>query len=176
MNPPESTFDPKLLERLTALKPELVHNGSLCCRDDRDRQSSWRLRVRLTDRQTGKRRQLSIPVRQEDVMAIDELLHQWRNTYHKQKRQQALMDKAELACIRVTVDGGRREKRYAVRAYKAVQKQGSMARWIMASGETYRPPVKPSGRPRKRWLAGVADCLMPIAAPHGFSNLKRGGI
>ena len=176
MNSPESTLDPKLLERLTALKPELVHNGSLCCRHDRDRQSAWRLRVRITDSQNQKRRQLSIPVRQEDVTAIDELLHQWRKAYREAKHQQLLMDKAELACIRVTVDGGRRKKRYAVRAYKVVQKQGPMARWIMASGETYRPPVKPSGRPRKRWLTGVADYLMPVTAQREPANLERGGI
>lgn len=109
-------------------------------------------------------------------MAIDELLHQWRKAYREAKRQQLLMDKAELACIRVTVDGGRRKKRYAARAYKAVQKQGPMARWIMASGETYRPPAKPSGRPRKRWLAGVADYLMPVTAQREPANLERGGI
>lgn len=159
-------IDPELLQRLTALRADLVHNGSLCHRNDRDRKTSWRLRVRVKDPTKTQRRQLSIPIPEKMLMDVVSLLLEWRAAHCQQQRDRWRMEREHENMVRAMVSGGRRKKRYAIKAYRTAIRQGSIATWIMSYGELFRPPVKPNGRPRKRWLDGLAEYLIPLKRAH----------
>ncbi|MGC9261262.1 MAG: hypothetical protein ACP5I8_14450 [Phycisphaerae bacterium] len=160
---------PDLLDRLESLRESLSHNGSTCRRLDRGYGQYWRLRVRVKDPDTHTVRQLSIPIREGYLLTVDALLLQWRDARIKEKAGETHERQAQMADILRYVHGGRRKKRYARKVYRKAMKQGALATWIAEIGETYQPPVKPNGRPRKRSLKGLAHYLIP--ADMGAQNL-----
>ncbi len=153
---------PELHQKLVAIREHLINNGCIIQRRERDRRLTWRLRVRI--KKNGKYKQLAIPLGANEhvVFAVDDLIHDWRQTAQKQRKEKEQEIRADKEYVQEMVRGGRRRRRFARNVCSEAQKRGDMAVWIMLMGETFRPPVKRVGRPHTRRLRGVASSLMPI--------------
>lgn len=172
---PRLPIPKKLLTRLTAIKPDLLSNGSVMARQERYRQRAWRLRVRVS--QAGRPpRQLAIALRTAKIAdAIRTLIQNWRaEAADKQAKNKQIEREAEQWAY-FQFGQSRRKRRYVRRQYAKARAGGLMAEWLLEFGEIYRPPVRRAGRPRQSGMAGLATLFITTETPKGDSVNNRFG-
>ena len=169
----DDTADPipsSLLDALLVLKGSLEERGSILVR--RDRKMSHRLRVRAYTAE-GFRRQLSIPIPEQCVPAVNELLSQWRAEYRAKvaakqamvdeekarKRQERLEAREERAALRLMIGGTEWHRRSFLREWDQVNKLGLLQSTVWLATRQYARPCPPKGKRLKPDKAAEAKRL-----------------
>ena len=108
-------------------------------------------------------RQVAIALRTAKIAdAVRTLISDWRAKAAAEQEfgKQSDLDSQEYAYEQF--GGSRRKRRFVRQQYAKARAAGPIAQWIMEYGETYRPPVRRVGRPRRSGMAGIAALLHPI--------------
>lgn len=149
----------QLLQRLEAVREQLILNGAIVVRREAGRGHTQRLRYRSArDPVTGKRRHLSLPLpTPETAFAVQQLLMVWRNQHdaevHKteaaerERRQEAREDREERRLWQQMAGGGRRRRQRIGREYDEALKAGPIALFKFGCRDPHLKPNRQPGRP-----------------------------